>query len=307
MSERSGKGAARRGSRAAPDPRKASVPEGGDGLERLQKVLARAGAASRRGAEAMILAGRVSVDGRVVRELGTKVDPKKSRIELDGKTLASEEFVHYVLNKPAGMVTTLDDPEGRPSVGDLIQEIPERVYPVGRLDYDAEGVLIVTNDGELANRLMHPRYGVRRTYDAKVKGVPSEAVLDRLRDGVRLEDGMAKPLSVAVVGRATRNTWVRVEVAEGRPHLVKRIFDAIGHPVQRLRRVDYGGLTVDDLSPGHFRALSKNEVACLRDALEHGEASGKGPKRRPGAPSGPRPGRKGGAGPKAAGRGRGRN
>ncbi|MFW6369390.1 MAG: pseudouridine synthase [Myxococcota bacterium] len=289
MTGKGGKRAARAGSgRRREQSRGAGAPGGGSGGERLQKVLARAGVASRRQSEEMIAQGRVKVDGRLVTELGSRVDPETSRIEVDGRLLSLEERVYYVLNKPPGVVTTLDDPEGRPSVGSLLAEIPERVYPVGRLDYDAEGVLIVTNDGELANRLMHPRYRVRRTYDAKVRGVPSEATLDRLREGVKLEDGPARPLSVDVVGKARRNTWVRLEVAEGRPHLIKRLLEAVGHPVQRLRRVEYASITVDDLPPGGLRLLSRSEVIGLRDALEHGELSGKGPRRRPGPPPGRR-------------------
>jgi 23S rRNA pseudouridine2605 synthase len=269
--------------------------------ERLQKVLARAGVASRRRAESLIAEGRVTVDGKTVTEPGTRVDPARHTVAVDGRPIEREGKVYLLLHKPPGMVTTLSDPEGRPTVGDLVKNVPERVFPVGRLDYDAEGVLLLTNDGELANRLTHPRFGVRRTYDAKVRGVPVEATLDRLRAGIRLEDGHAKPLSVEVAGRATRNTWVRLAVAEGRPHLVKRLFEAVGHPVQRLRRVDYAGLTVDELAPGEMRPLLPNEVAILQDALASGEAS-KAPRgrgRRPGPPPGKRPDQRPGKRPAA--------
>ena len=190
------------------------------------------------------------------------------------------------------MVTTLKDPEGRKSVGELTESISQRVYPVGRLDYDAEGLLVLTNDGDLAHMLTHPRFGVTRTYDAKVRGVPSEAALDRLRAGVRLEDGPARPLSVDIVGRARRNTWVRVEVAEGRHHLIKRLFESIGHPVQRLRRVRYGELELEDLPVGGIRVLTRTEVALLRNAAK-GEGLGRPRASTPKSPHAQRRGRRG--------------
>lgn len=234
--------------------------------ERLQKVLARAGVASRRRAEKLIAEGRVRVNGHRVTEPGTRVDPEFSHIEVDGEPVGLETRVYYALNKPPEVVTTLDDPQGRPTVGDLLKEIPERVFPVGRLDYDAEGLILITNDGGLAHRLTHPRFQVSRTYDAKVKGQPSEAELDRLREGVRLEDGAARPLSVEVVGQARRNTWVRVVLTEGRQHLVKRLFEHIGHPVQRLRRIEYGPVKLENLALGATRPLQKGEVSSLRRA-----------------------------------------
>lgn len=231
--------------------------------ERLQKVLARAGVASRRAAEQLILAGRVEVNGKKVRVLGTKVGPK-DEVRVDGRRILQEEPAWYVLHKPPEMVTTLSDPEGRPCVGDVTREIPERVFPVGRLDWDAEGVLLLTNDGELANRLTHPRYEVPRVYDAKVRGEPDEATLERLRAGVRLEDGHARPRSVEVVGHARRNTWLRLTVTEGRPHLVKRLCAAVGHPVQRLRRVEYAGIGLGSLEPGEVRPLNAAEIKALK-------------------------------------------
>ncbi len=260
---------------------------GGQRGERLQKVLSRAGVASRRKAERLIAEGRVAVDGKVIREPGTRVDTGRSQVAVDGMLLEREPLVYYLLYKPPMTVSTLRDPEGRPCVGDLIRDVPERVFSIGRLDYDAEGVLLITNDGELAHRLAHPSFGVRRIYDAKVKGVPSEAVLDLLREGVRLPplpegppsgsnrparvgrkdsgDGRrVRPLFVEVVGRADRNTWVRVGLTEGRQHLVKRMFMAVGHPVQRLRRIDYGGLNLEGMRPGDLRRLGAKEVEKLR-------------------------------------------
>src|SRR3989454_4038411 len=210
--------------------------------ERLQKILAHAGVASRRKAEELIEAGHVSVNGTVVRELGSKADIEQDLIQVDGRTFReTQDKVYYVLYKPAGCVTTLSDPEDRPTIKTYLEHIPERVYPVGRLDYDVEGALIVTNDGDLAFSIMHPRFGVRRTYLAKVHGVPAPRRLERLRAGVRLEDGRGRALEAEVHSRTPRNTWVRVVVAEGRPHLVKRLMEAVGAPVQKLHRADYGG------------------------------------------------------------------
>lgn len=236
---------------------------------RLQKMLARAGIASRRKSEELVFEGRVKVNGKTVTEAGIRVDADRDRVEVDGKDIRIEKNAYYILNKPPGVVTTMKDPEGRPSVAELIRDLPERVFPVGRLDYDAEGLLFITNDGELANRLMHPRYGVKRTYDAKISGSPSEASLDHLRKGVRLSDGYVRPLSLRIVGKAKRNTWVRIEVREGRNHLIKRIFEAGGYRVQRLRRIEIAGIDLGDLSVGSIRPLSGNEVLLLRDTLNN--------------------------------------
>ncbi len=234
--------------------------------ERLQKILAHAGVASRRKAEQLIAEGRVELNGEMVKELGTKADPRKDLIRVDGKLIADpEEKVWFVLYKPAGCVTTLSDPEGRPNIAQYLKGIPERVYPVGRLDYDVEGALLVTNDGELAHQLMHPRFGVRRTYLAKVAGVPRPEQIARLQSGVRLEDGRARALDAAVQSRTPRNTWVRVVVSEGRPHLVKRLMEAVGAPVLKLHRADYGGIGVDGLRPGDYRELTRAEVHALRE------------------------------------------
>ncbi len=233
--------------------------------ERLQKILAHAGVASRRKSEELIEAGRVTVNGKVIRELGSKADLAEDLIQVDGRTIReAQDKVYYVLYKPAGCVTTLSDPEGRPTIKTYLQEIPERVYPVGRLDYDVEGALIVTNDGELAFSLMHPRFGVRRTYLAKVHGVPQPAQIERLLKGVRLEDGRAKALEADLHSRTPKNTWVRVVVAEGRQHLVKRLMEAVGAPVQKLYRADYGGVGVQGLRPGEVRELTKAEKELLR-------------------------------------------
>src|SRR5438132_11404083 len=233
--------------------------------ERLQKILAHAGVASRRKAEALIESGHVTVNGKVVRELGSKADLDQDLIQVDGRTIReTQDKVYYVLYKPAGCVTTLSDPEGRPTIRTYLEHIPERVYPVGRLDYDVEGALIVSNDGELAFSMMHPRFGVRRTYLAKVHGVPQQEQVEKLLKGVRLEDGRARALEAELHSRTPKNTWVRVVVAEGRQHLVKRLMEAVGAPVQKLFRADYGGVGVAGMRPGEVRELSKVEIALLR-------------------------------------------
>ncbi len=234
-------------------------------LERLQKILAHAGVASRRKAEELIEGGHVTVNGRMVRELGSKADLDEDVIQVDGRTIREEQDkVYYLLYKPAGCVTTLSDPEKRPTIKTYIEHIPERVYPVGRLDYDVEGALIVTNDGDLAHLLMHPRFGVRRTYLAKVHGVPEPQQIERLLRGVRLEDGRARALEADLHSRTPKNTWVRVVVAEGRQHLVKRLMEAVGAPVQKLFRADYGGVTVAGMAPGEVRELTRAEVELLK-------------------------------------------
>jgi 23S rRNA pseudouridine2605 synthase len=236
--------------------------------ERLQKILAHAGIASRRKAEQLIAEGRVDLNGKKVTELGTKADPGKDLIRVDGQLIAEpQDKVWYVLYKPAGCVTTLSDPEGRPTIAQYLKAVAERVYPVGRLDYDVEGALLITNDGDLAHQLMHPRFGVRRTYLAKVSGhltaVQAQEVVGKLLRGLRLEDGRAKALESSVHSLTPKNTWIRVVVSEGRQHLVKRLMEAAGAPVLKLFRADYGGVGVEGLRPGELRELKKDEIALL--------------------------------------------
>jgi 23S rRNA pseudouridine2605 synthase len=243
-------------------------------LERIQKVLAKAGIASRRDAEKMILEGRVRVNGRVVDVLGQKVDPSKDYIKVDGKRIVrSESNVTLLLNKPRNYLSTVEDPQHRPTVIDLCKGVRQRVYPVGRLDFDAEGLVILTNDGELANILTHPKYEMPRTYLAKVIGVPEEKDLNRLKRGIRLEDGRAKAVSCHVFSEKEKHSWVRVVVAEGRNHLVKRMFSAIGHPVLKLKRVGFGPLQLERLPIGQFRYLTPEEVEMIKKLK--GKAEGK--------------------------------
>ncbi|MGQ0504019.1 MAG: pseudouridine synthase [Myxococcaceae bacterium] len=243
--------------------------------ERLQKFLARAGVASRRHAEALITDGRVSVNNQVVKILGTKVEPGHDLVMVDGNLISlPESQSYYVFYKPPLVVTTLDDPQGRASIASYVSELDARVFPVGRLDYDAEGALLLTNDGELAHKLTHPSYQVPRTYLAKVKGVPSVETLDKLRAGVRLEDGMAKPENVHIFEKVEKNTWLQITVTEGRQHLIKRMCAAIGHPVVRLFRPSYAGVGVTGLGHGQLRPLSGGEVEELK-AIAEGRAQPK--------------------------------
>jgi 23S rRNA pseudouridine2605 synthase len=242
---------------------------------RLQKFLAAAGVASRRKAEELIVAGRVKVNAATVTELGTKVEPGRDLVTVDGKLVsASESRAYYLLYKPSGCVTTASDPEGRPTALEYLRGVRERVFPVGRLDWDAEGAVLFTDDGELANRLAHPRYGHRRTYLVKVRGEPPPEALQRMVAGVRLEDGPAKALEANVHEHAEKNVWIRVVVGEGRFHLVKRLCEAVGLQVQRLFRPEFGGVTVDGLRAGAFRPLRPDEVRQMRRmvGLEGGEA-----------------------------------
>jgi 23S rRNA pseudouridine2605 synthase len=241
---------------------------------RLQKFLAAAGVTSRRKAEELILAGRVKVNAKAVTELGTKVEPGKDLVTVDGKLVElAESRAYYLLYKPSGCVTTASDPEGRPTALEYLRGVRERVFPVGRLDWDAEGAVLFTDDGELANRLAHPRYGHRRTYLVKVRGEPDPQQLMRMTAGVRLEDGPAQALEANVHEHAEKNVWIRVVVGEGRFHLVKRLCESVGLQVQRLFRPEFGGVTVEGLRAGHFRRLTANEVRHMRKlvGLEGGE------------------------------------
>ncbi len=230
--------------------------------ERLQKILARAGFASRRGAEQLMLEGRVSVNGTHVRELGTKADLEKDDVRVDGvRVKAPHVLVYLVLNKPRGIVSTRKDPEGRPTVMSLVPAVAG-LFPVGRLDVTTEGLILLTNDGAFAERVSHPRYEVPRVYHAKVHRVPDPDTLDRLKRGVRVEgDFMA--VDRARVIHAENNAWVELTLHEGKQHEVKRLLEAVGHPVSKLRRVALGPVTTKGLEPGQFRALTPAEIAGL--------------------------------------------
>jgi 23S rRNA pseudouridine2605 synthase len=224
---------------------------------RLNAYLARAGVASRRGAEELIRSGRVRVNGEVA-GLATFVEGV-DRVEVDGSLVAPEPLTYVLLHKPAGVVTTARDPQGRPTVVGLVGH-ERRVVPVGRLDADTTGALLLTNDGPLGHRLMHPRYEVDKVYEAEVEGEPDEDTLARLRKGVELEEGLTAPAEAALVGPSL----VQLTIHEGRKHQVKRMLEAVGHPVLRLHRKGYAGLTLDGLEPGEWRELRPDEVKRLR-------------------------------------------
>ncbi|ACX52400.1 pseudouridine synthase [Ammonifex degensii KC4] len=235
--------------------------------ERLQKVLARAGIASRRKAEELIVAGRVKVNGQVVDKLGVKVDPERDSIEVDGKPVKlPERLVYLAFHKPRGVVTTLHDPQGRPKVADFLKGIKERVFPVGRLDYDSEGLLLLTNDGELAHRLLHPRFHVPKTYLVWVKGEVGKEKLNLLRRGIKLEDGPTLPAEVRVLRRARGETVLQLTIREGRKRQIRRMLKALGCEVLRLKRVAVGPVRLGPLRPGEYRHLTPREVDSLRKA-----------------------------------------
>ena len=241
---------------------------------RLQKLIAGTGIASRRKAETLITSGRVAVNGRVVTELGTKVDPERDHVKVDGKHLsAAQPFVYLMLNKPRNVMSTLDDPGGRTTVKDFLHGVSVRVFPVGRLDFDSEGLMLLTNNGHLAQALLHPRYHVPKTYLIKVKGVLTDEEIRQLERGVRLDEGMTSPAIVTKVKKAEQNSWLEITIREGRKHQVKRMLESVGHPVIRLMRVKMGPLSLGNLRPGEFRFLTDREANALRELVEQRVAS----------------------------------
>ncbi len=227
---------------------------------RLQKFLAQAGVASRRAAEELIRQGRVEVNGRKA-ELGLSVDPLKDRVRLDGKSVTLRtQRVLLSFYKPRGCVTTASDPQGRTTVLDFLPDFGARIFPVGRLDYDAEGLLLFTNDGELANRLLHPRYGISKVYDVKIKGHPDKKAIEQLRSGVRIEEGVTAPAEVEIIRELPNAAWLRITLHQGWNRQIKRMGLAVGHPVLRIRRIAYGPVRLGRLSPGRHRLLRLDEI-----------------------------------------------
>jgi 23S rRNA pseudouridine2605 synthase len=282
------------------------IPEGERNEQRLQKIVAAAGIASRRKAEELITSGRVQVNGQTVTELGSKADPERDHVRVDGKLLKKpQQFRYFMLNKPKGVVTTVSDPEGRPTVMKFFARAGARVFPVGRLDYQSEGLLLMTNDGELANVLTSAASQVEKTYLVKVSGKPTEGELEQLRRGVMIERGrrgeregrvMTQPAKISLV-RDTDNPWYEVVLTEGKNREIRKMFEEVGHFVEKVRRVGFGPLVLD-VPPGETRELSEDEVTQLKKAsrrrVTSSEHSREQPRRRPrsGPAALPRPVRK---------------
>ena len=244
-----------------------------EGLQRLQKVLAAAGYGSRRQCEELIVTGRVEVDGQVVTQLGTKVDPQLHEIRVDGELVRPPQVVYYMLNKPSGVVCTARDPAGRPRVIDLVPEHP-RVFPVGRLDLHSEGLILLTNDGALANRLAHPRYGVEKTYLAQVAGLLTGAEVQKLLRGMYLAEGFARVARLKIRKRHKLSTWVEMTLDQGRNRQIRRMMARLGHKVMKLKRIGFGPLRLGSLPRGAWRHLTPREVALLRQAAQQSTKQG---------------------------------
>ena len=232
--------------------------------ERLQKILAKAGIASRRKAEELIREGRVRVDGRVVTEMGTKVDPDIQEIQCNGLPVSiPEKKVYILLHKPAGILSTVHDPQGRPIVTDLLKNVTERVYPVGRLDLNTEGALLLTNDGELAQKILHPRNEVNKTYVARVRGRPDKTTLASLSGGILLEGRKTWPAEIEVLQMEQQEAVIKIVIHEGRKRQVRKMFEAVGHPVLQLKRTAYGRLELGELAPGKYRYLNSRDIKMI--------------------------------------------
>lgn len=234
---------------------------------RLQKVLAAAGVGSRRKCEDLIEAGKVSVNGETVDQLGVRIDPAACVIEVDGKRISVDtSLVTVVLNKPRGVVSTMSDPDGRPALDQFVKQYTERLFHVGRLDADTTGVLLLTNDGELANRLAHPTHGVSKLYVAKVVGRVPKTLTTTLRQGIDLDDGPVRAVECRIIDASDQHSLVEVEMHEGRNRIVRRMFDAVGHPVTELVRTRFGTITLGTLQPGQVRELSSYDIGQLQKA-----------------------------------------
>ena len=235
---------------------------------RLNRFVSDAGGVSRREADRLIREGHVTLNGRVVREPGTRLDPKKDAVKMNGKRIAGKPApVYYLFNKPRGVVSTMEDPEGRPCVGDFLKKVKGRPVPAGRLDFDSEGLILCTNDGEVVQRIIHPRHKVRKVYLVKINGFPRERSLDRLRKGVMLDGKKTLPAGVSVIRQGKKNCWLRVALHEGRNRQIKRMIEQVRFRVLKLRRVSLGPLKLAGMKPGDYRRLSREEVQKLQHAL----------------------------------------
>jgi 23S rRNA pseudouridine2605 synthase len=245
-------------------------------LERIQKIISRAGVASRRKAEALMTAGAVTVNGRVVRELGSKADPEKDHVKVSGKLINPRQpKVYLMLNKPREVVTTLSDPMGRVTVKALLRGVRARVYPVGRLDYDSEGLLILTNDGELVQRMLHPRFRVPKTYEVKVKGVLTDDEIRELTKGVVLSEGRTLPCRIRKIQKTEKNSWLEMTIYEGRNRQIRRMLEGTDHPVLKLKRIRMANLDLGALPIGKYRYLSVPEIKSLKKLMQSSEGSKK--------------------------------
>ncbi len=264
------------GRRASPAHRDAGAPSAGDERgERLQKALASAGLGSRRKCEELIVAGRVEVDRRVVRELGVRVHADRQEIRVDGQPISRGRLVHYMVNKPVGLVSTNRDPSGRPRVIDLLPPSKERLFTVGRLDLSSEGLILLTNDGELAHRLAHPRFGVEKTYQVLVAGQTEAGLPQRLKQGVHLAEGWARAVDVRVKTRHKQSTLLEIVLDEGRNREIRRLLARLGHKVLTLKRIALGEVRLGDLKPGEYRRLRHDELQALRAAAQAAPAGRK--------------------------------
>jgi 23S rRNA pseudouridine2605 synthase len=237
---------------------------------RLNKIIADAGIASRRAADQLILEGRVSVDGEVITELGNKFDPEICDIKVDGESLSiSKSKTYLAFHKPAGVISTMSDPEGRSNLGDFFKDRKDRLYHVGRLDKDSEGLILLTNDGELAHRATHPSYGLEKRYLVEIEGEFNKQLSDQLLQGVRLEDGLARAVKVIHARAVSRNHhWVEITIHEGRYHIVRRLIESLGLKVLRLIRLDFGPISLGDMKPGRHRVLNSQEMTNLFNLLK---------------------------------------
>lgn len=241
--------------------------------QRLQKIIAEMGLASRRKAEELILEGRVTVNGKAA-TIGMKADPSKDHIKVDGKLLFKpEKKVYYILNKPRGVVTSMGDPEGRPTVQDFVRGIRQRVFPVGRLDYDSEGMLLLTNDGDFAHAVLHPSKKIPKTYLVKIKGNLEDENIEKLRSGIRLDRVVTAPAKVKRLRKTESNSWIEMVIYEGKKRQIRRMLERVGHSVIRLMRIKINGLEMGPLQPGACRQISAEEMRMLKKELNIGEAS----------------------------------
>ena len=246
------------------------MPQSEKHLVRLQKALADAGVASRRACEELITSGRVSVNGHQIVQLGTKVDPINDELAVDGEVINTKKSKTYLLfNKPAGVLSTMSDPEGRPCLGDYFNERSDRLFHVGRLDKESEGLIVLTNDGDLAHRATHPSYGLVKKYIVEIEGHLTASQSEQLRSGIRLEDGLARALSVSVLREPTpKNAWIEISIHEGRYHIVRRMFEELSLPVLRLIRTEFGPLNVGEIKVGRWRHLNEKEREHLFKVLQ---------------------------------------